>query len=325
MVAIRKRGVGSNTLPGGRRGRRGSVTLELVLTLPVYLLILFSIMTLGDLGLTASQSHIGSRITAWRVRDGYDIEKLAGGNLRRVVLKLDDTISLPVIEVSGKKGTRAATSWKGFDVPAAFSFEHHKLKAPFEAGGEGLVDAVLDNLGIGLPVPPSILNPLPNLNIPGQPSFNLPSITILGEMLYGKNLILSNAMLGDLTRSSGSNMDSDIPWMRRRYGVISLTHSGAAGLVSPNAFKAHHTVLIGDGYRSCKPGAYKGTGLFGDLGDLVADVQGRSLDLRATAAFGADGETLTSSVGFFVGHQQETLRMILEYCPAYPLTFTGFF
>ena len=286
----------------GRRwgSRRGSVALEFVLTLPVYLLILYAVMTVGDLGLTATQSHIGARMAAWRRTDDITVEQAVAGNLRRVSLE-HETINFPTLEVDGKIEQRSAPAWKSMEVPAAFNFSYHTLAAPFGKSGKSPLDLFFewqrelhkDLLGIDAPH----------------------LLDILGVELENKqDRILSNAMLGDLTRSGAAEeKDSGVPWMRRRYAATSMQYWGAANIVVPTGFKAQHTVVLGDGYRSSKPDAYAGGGLFGEIGgEATTEVLGRSLDLRSTPAYGA------ASAGLFAGHQFETLRMVMELSPSYP-------
>ncbi len=280
--------------------RRGSVALEFVLTLPVYLLILYAVMTVGDLGLTASQSHIGARMAGWRRTDDITVEKAVASNLRRVSLERE-TINFPTLEVDGEVEQRNAPAWKSLEIPGAFNFSHHKLAAPFGKGGKSPLELFLE-------WERELRKDLTGVDAPDL-------LDMLGTELGNKqDRILSNAMLGDLTRSGAvGEKDSDVPWMRRRYAATSMRYWGAANIVVPTGFKAQHTVLLGDGYRSRKSDAYVRGGLIGKIiEDLETQILGRSLDLRASSAYGA------ARGGVFVGHQFETLRMVMELNPSYP-------
>lgn len=225
-----------------RRMRRGSAMLELILVLPTYVMLLFILMTLSEMGQVASQTYTAGRVLAWERRGRNDrpgkTERAARVHAeffehfaRRIRVKTGGGRQVVPMQEDGEYGGGYSMGNASLVVAGAHAYPYRTLADPlYLEGGQSLDPEYQDDAA--------------------------------GAHLAG---LAELAMRGSDTPPAGQT----VPWLRRHYSSVWVTYYPVDDLFGLRIrFNNVHTVLRSATCNSADHAPYRLTGHPGTLRDV---------------------------------------------------------
>ncbi|MBN2712210.1 MAG: pilus assembly protein [Planctomycetes bacterium] len=202
-----------------RHGRRqaGNAMLELVLLLPVYVLLLYIVVTFGEYGQVATEVYNASRLISWSQSgaDDFPYAKTKRSKIKTVFF-----------EHFGPRVTVSSSEW----TPVPLGYDGKKeTGVPMARNGVMVVRGANDfTFGSNAnPLPISCSYYLSQL----EADEARPNLTGLAEI----------AMNGDDATAAASG--EGVPWLRRQYAAVEVKYNPIGGFVDSGTFRIWHTVL----------------------------------------------------------------------------------
>ena len=209
----------------GRRVR-GVAMLELILVLPVYMLLIFVLVSLAEYGQVATQLQLAARYATWRSETPgtaagvflrhFEPRCVAGGT----------GVMVPVLRFDGSE--------QGFAIPAVGSIT---LSGAAAYANGAMPDALFGAQGALLP---SIPVQTKGLSLSAQTQADLIELTHM-------------ALDGDTLQPLGTE---GIPWLRRRYAVMTAQYTPMGHWIPTQQLQVYATVLVPRSYGSAQPTVY---------------------------------------------------------------------
>jgi hypothetical protein len=209
-----------------KRSRAGNAMLELVLVLPVYMLLLFVLISLAEYGQVATQLHLAARYAAWRDDDPNTAAGIFLNHFRPRVTTGGAAGMCPKIDFDGSENGLSLPAVGAATVPGAASYGNGVLPDALW-GGQGTLIGSQATQTNGLALPAS-------------------AQADLGALAH-------LALDGDTQQPGGT---TGVPWLLRRYVSIAATYAPMGKLVPPQEFRVFATVLRPRSYGSAQPAAY---------------------------------------------------------------------
>lgn len=200
--------------------------LELVLILPVYMLILFVLVSLAEYGQVATELHLASRYVTWGNKTPDEGMRVFLGHFNPRATSGGPAAMVPVMEFDGQERGKSMTAVGTLTVSGVASYADGTLNDPLY-GGQGAVMSTFGNQTAGM-------------QLPAQAA---------AEMVELAHLALD----GDTQQPGG---ESDIPWLQRHYAVMTATYKPMGKAIPPQTFQVFATVLRPRTYGTTQPPVY---------------------------------------------------------------------
>jgi hypothetical protein len=208
--------------------------LELILVLPLYVMILFVVITLSEFGQASTQAYQAARILAWQRRGAHDepgtteaaarvrAESFAHFK-RRVRVQTGGAPLLVPLQEDGTRGAGYGLANGAVVVPGAHAYEYGELADPLYVGNGTSLDAVYQDDAAGA---------------------NLAGLARLA-----------------LRGSDSTPARRTVPWLRRHYARVSVTYFPIDDLFGLRTrLRVRHTVLRGATWNTAAHAPYRLTG-----------------------------------------------------------------